>query len=180
MGTLRYLSEVLISIYTYIRINLTISGLSVVNQVGTLLKFLFLLLLALNKPGSLRLRPFTARLLLALITSGSLWLRLFPARLLPALIKPGSLWLLPALIKPGSLCLRLFPARLLPALITSGSLRLRLLQRGFSQLFSTPAHTARYYIYLNIYTEPGEASSDTSKVLYKEKDIYNLLRKKKT
>ena len=61
----------------------------------------------------------------------------------------------------------------------SGSLRLRLLQRGFSQLFSTPAHTARYYIYLNIYTEPGKAYSDTSKVLYKEKDKYNLLREKK-
>ena len=107
-------------------------------------------------PSSLRLRLFTARLFLALITSGSLWLRLFPARLLSAFIKPGSL-------------------RLLPALITSGSLRLRLFT---AQLLSTPAHTARYYIYLNIYAEPGKAYSDTSKVLYKEKDIYNLLRKK--
>jgi hypothetical protein len=113
---------------------------------------------------------FTAPALPSSVPLSSYYVWLFMA--------PAPARLLSALITSGSLRLWVFLARLLPALITSGSLRLRLLQRGSSQLFSTPAHTARYYIYPNIYTEPGKAYSDTSKVLYKEIDMYNLLRKK--
>jgi hypothetical protein len=131
------------------------------------------------KSDSLRLRLFSARVLLALITSDSLRLRLFPVRVL-TLITSVSLWLqlfpaflLSVLIRSGSLWLRLPTARRPLALITSGSFQL-----SSSQLFSTPAHTAWYYMHFNIYTEPGKVYSDTSKALYKEKCIYNLLRKK--
>jgi hypothetical protein len=110
-----------------------------------MLKFLVWPLVLLYGSGSFKawLSPAPALSSSVPLSSNHVWL--FTARLL----------LHVALITSGSLRFRLFPARLLSA-----------------QLFSTPAHTAWYYIiYLSIYTEPGKAYSDTSKVLYKEKDI---------